>query len=183
MNIFRPGYHRLVRLVAAVFLAGPGALSRPGALAGENARFGLVPIIREAADGVGTDSPAGETPEAGAVRRLHDPFEMRAGAVDDQGFVSAGLVSLPPGIRVRGILAVRGREPIGAVEIPGMPDIFFVRSGDVIQVDFPGDHGREAPGGRPAPAGQPLYLLVQSVTADEIVLAPRTRPQDTRIYR
>ncbi|AKJ64833.1 hypothetical protein [Kiritimatiella glycovorans] len=106
-----------------------------------------------------------------------DPFAMR-GLTDDEGFVSAGPAALPPGIRVVGILAVAGKEPVGAISIPGVKNLYFVREGDIVQVD------RAAGGGAAAGATDAqLYLLVKSVTASQIEIAPRTRPQDVRIYR
>ena len=113
---------------------------------------------------------------------LNNPFEMRGGSGQDQGFVNAGFVNLPQGIRVRGILAPKGRDPVGVLEIPGMPNVFFVKSGDVIQVEFK-EQGNKRSAGAAAAVKRQVYLLVQSVTPDEIVLAPQTRPQDTRIYR
>lgn len=112
----------------------------------------------------------------------NNPFEMRGGKEGDSGFVSAAFVDLPPGIRVLGILVVKGQNPIGVLEMPGMPDVFFVKSGDVIQIEFSGRSGKTDTG-ISGIAHRQLYLLVQSVTAQEIVLAPQTRPQDSRVYR
>jgi len=109
---------------------------------------------------------------------VNDPFEMRG----DDGFVNAGLVNLPAGIRVLGILAPKGRDPVGVIEIPGMPNVYFVKSGDVIQVELNG-HENKKVAGATAVSQRQVYLLVQSVTSDEIVIAPQTRPQETRTYR
>ncbi len=116
--------------------------------------------------------------EAKTADPLNNPFEMRG----DEGFVNAGLVNLPAGIRVLGILAPKGRDPVGVIEIPGMPNVYFVKSGDVIQVEF-NEHGNKKVAGATVAPQRQIYLLVQSVTSDEIVIAPQTRPQETRIYR
>ncbi len=105
-----------------------------------------------------------------------DPFAMR-GLAEGDGFVSAGPAAIPPGIRVVAILAVAGKPPVGALEIPGSTSLHFVREGDVIQVDRPEEsEAKDA-------VGSQLYLLVKSITKSQIEIAPRTRPHDVRIYR
>ncbi|HOE61836.1 MAG TPA: hypothetical protein PK576_09360, partial [Kiritimatiellia bacterium] len=105
-----------------------------------------------------------------------DPFAMR-GLAEGDGFVSAGPAAIPPGIRVVAILAVAGKSPVGALEIPGSTVLHFVREGDVVQVDrAAGSEAKDA-------VGSQLYLLVKSITKSQIEIAPRTRPHDVRIYR
>jgi len=55
--------------------------------------------------------------------------------------------------------------------------LHFVRAGDVIQID-PVANASSASG-----QTAPLYLLIVSVTAEQIEIATRLRPQDARIYR
>lgn len=105
-----------------------------------------------------------------------DPFAMR-GLAEGDGFVSAGPAAMPPGIRVVAILAVAGKPPVGALVIPGADTLHFVCEGDVIQVEHP--EGAAVKGA----ADSQLYLLVKSITHNQVELAPRTRPQDVRIYR
>jgi hypothetical protein len=112
---------------------------------------------------------------ADAGRPLGDPFSMRA-SVGAEGFVGAAPHGIPRGIRVVGIIAVAGGAPVGALEIPGSPNLHFVSEGDIIEIDQPAD-GED--GARPAQ----LYLLVKSISHKQIEIAPRTRPQDVRIYR
>jgi hypothetical protein len=105
-----------------------------------------------------------------------DPFAMR-GTVDGDGFVSAGSAAIPTGIRVAGILVVANKKPVAALLIPGSQSLHFVTEGEIIQVD------RVALAGNPAATGAQLYLLVKSITANQVEIAPRTRPQEVRIYR
>ncbi|NCC52174.1 MAG: hypothetical protein EOM20_13285 [Spartobacteria bacterium] len=105
-----------------------------------------------------------------------DPFAMK-GASDGDGFVSAGPASIPSGIRVVGILALKDKPPVGALTIPGSPNVHFVSEGDVIQFE------RADPNKTTAVSDAQLYLLVKSITCTQIEIAPRTRPQDVRIYR
>ena len=117
--------------------------------------------------------------ESKTAEGFNNPFEMRGNNGAEQGFVNAGLVNLPSGIRVLGILAAKGHDPVGVLEIPGMPNVYFVKSGDVIQAEINGYGNKKIA----AVEQKQIYLLVQSVTSDEIVLAPQTRPQETRTYR
>jgi hypothetical protein len=117
-------------------------------------------------------------PEPPAQMPVGDPFTMRGGS-GDAGFVSAGTGALPKGIRVKAILQVEGSEPLGALLIPGVKNPFFVREGDVIQIDRPsGVNAASA-----ALTDSQLFLLVRKVTPELIEIAPQTRPQDVRIYR
>jgi hypothetical protein len=121
------------------------------------------------------EPPAQQPPPAPAQRG--DPFAFRGSSGDADGFVNVPQTALPPGIRVVGILKPSDGAPIGAIAIPGQDSLHFVRAGDVIQIDpvanVPSASGQTAP----------LYLLIVSVTAEQIEIATRLRPQDARIYR
>lgn len=113
-----------------------------------------------------------------------DPFAFRASGMEADGFVSVSSTALPPGIRIVAILMPRNGEAIGVLEIPGAKALHFVREGDVVQLE-------SQPGARAAPrtatdspgTATPTYLLIVSVSENQIEIAPRARPQDTRIYR
>ncbi len=105
-----------------------------------------------------------------------NPFAMR-GMGDGEGFIIDSPASIPPGIVVVGILSVGGKKPVCALSIPGSKSLHFVRENDVIRVD------RAGTGGAKGATDSQLYLLVKSITHDQIEIAPRTRPQDVRIYR
>jgi len=124
---------------------------------------------------VPTPVPPAQASSASAERG--DPFTFRGTGGDDDGFVNVSQAVLPPGIRVAGILKPSGREPVGAIAIPGQASLHFVRTGDVIQIDS----GSKNLSGT-AQTG-PVYLLIVSVTAEQIEIATRLRPQDARIYR
>jgi hypothetical protein len=152
------------------------------------ALFGLSRMALATDTAAATNTPAeavqeAESSTAAAVSHppepkmpLGDPFAMR-GLAEGDGFVSAGPAAIPPGIRVVAILAVAGKSPVGALEIPGSTVLHFVREGDVVQVDrAAGSEAKDA-------VGSQLYLLVKSITKSQIEIAPRTRPHDVRIYR
>jgi hypothetical protein len=139
---------------------------------------GAVMIPAMAADGesggAATNAVANVRPTAPRIP-VGDPFAMR-GLADGDGFVSAGPAAIPAGIQVIGILAVAGRSPVGALSIPGSKSLLFVREGDVIQID-------RSAGKTGGNTDSQLYLLVKTITHAQIEIAPRTRPQDVRIYR
>jgi hypothetical protein len=137
----------------------------------------VIPVRAEeiVSDAVATNAK-GSPPRGEPHIPAGDPFAMR-GVADGDGFVSAGPAAIPPGIRVVGILAIAGKSPIGALSIPGSPNIHFVREGDVVQIDRPA--GSATAGA----TDSQLYLLVKSITHGQVEIAPRTRPQDVRIYR
>jgi hypothetical protein len=135
-----------------------------------------IPAVAEdgVSGGAATNAVEGSRPAEARIP-AGDPFAMR-GLADGDGFVSAGPAAIPAGIRVAGILAVSGRSPVGALSIPGSKSLHFVREGDVIQID-------RSEGKTGGTAGTQLYLLVKTITLGQIEIAPRTRPQDVRIYR
>lgn len=113
-----------------------------------------------------------------------DPFVLRGAESGESGFVSAAPASMPRGIRVVGILKPRQGDPVGVLDIPGAGALHFVRKGDVVQFE-PKDETR--PVARPevsAPqASGHIYLLIVSISESQIEIAPKARPQETRIYR
>jgi hypothetical protein len=136
-----------------------------------------IPVVAgDGMSGTGATNAVEKTPPAETRLPAGDPFAMR-GVADGEGFVSAAPAAIPPGIRVAGILVVAGKPPVGALSIPGSKTLHYVREGEVIEVDRPA--GGEGQG---MTASQ-LYLLVKSITPSQIEIAPRTRPQDVRIYR
>ncbi len=135
-----------------------------------------IPAMTEdgVSDGVATNAAERVRP-SGPRFPVGDPFAMR-GLADGDGFVSAAPAAIPPGIQVVAILAVAGRSPVGALSIPGSKSLHFVREGDVIQID-------RSAGKTGGTTDSQLYLLVKTITRAQIEIAPRTRPQDVRIYR
>lgn len=99
---------------------------------------------------------------------LQDPFSMHPQGRAE--FMAVSEAALPPGIHVVGILALKNGHRIGVLKIPGEQDVHFVSEGERIQV-------------QQTTSKDPLYLLICSITNDAIEIAPRTRPEDVRIYR
>lgn len=146
------------------------------------------------------DSPPPKEEVEESRPRLSDPFSMRGANFGGDDFVPTGSAALPPGIRVVSILTPRDGEPIGAISIPGEDDLQYVREGDVVQVEFServthpsrteartgrrdADTPRTATFRQQQETRRTVYLLIVSVDADKIEIAPRARPSDTRIYR
>lgn len=119
------------------------------------------------------EAPTGDAPEP--ERPFRDPFAMQ-GDADGDGYVNAGVAAIPSGIRVVAILSVEGKSSVGALSIPGVKGLHFVQEGEVIQLD----PTASAPG---MPSSPQLYLLVKSITDNEIEIAPRAKPEDVRVYR
>lgn len=113
------------------------------------------------------------------VRR--DPFAFQAPQPGTGGLVAAPPGAVPAGIRVLGILTVEGRDPMAVLSLPGKDAPVFVRQNDVIQMDEPPPRGRAV--SVDAESNRQVYLLITRVTEQEVELAPRTRPEDIRIYR
>lgn len=155
--------------IAAAVLAGTAAGAyADGAEANPPDKAGEAPVAAEAAGAGPADS--------GPSNPLRDPFAMRGTGADGDAYIHAGLASIPPGIRVVAILSMEGKKNVGALSIPGSPHLHFVREGEVIQLDTAG----AGPG---AASASQLYLLVKSITENEVEIAPQARPQDVRIYR
>ncbi len=159
---------------AALAVGAYGALAPSGVAEAEGVPA-APPVVTRVPE---ADPPqtVGNSPPEEPQAPKGDPFAMR-GVADGDGFVSAAPAAVPPGIRVVAILAMVGRPSVGALAVPGSKNLHFVREGDVIQVDRPA-------GSASASATEShLYLLIQSITPSQIEIAPRTRPQDVRIYR
>ena len=118
-----------------------------------------------------------DAPTAASLEEpFRDPFAMRAGAGDGDAYIHAKLEAIPSGIEVVAILTAEGRPSVGALAIPGSKSLHFVQEGETIQLDSAGTTAG-------VPVGTQIYLLVKSITANQIEIAPQARPQDVRIYR
>lgn len=161
------------------FLCGLGVLLLAGSLA------------------LGNDEPV----PAGVLPPPGDPFALRGTGTEEGGFVSVPPAALPAGIRVLGILTPGSGEAVGVLKLPGANTLHFVREGDVLQYEPVPVRRRVTPAGgeqrtrdtEPRGARQfesaisspanPVYLLIVSIGENQIEIAPRARPRETRIYR
>jgi hypothetical protein len=128
--------------------------------------FVLLPVFAE------------QEPSPAPVRR--DPFAFQSPEAGTGGLVAAPPGAIPAGIRVLGILTVEGRDPMAVLLLPGKDAPVFVRQNDVIQIDEPPSRARAV---SEAESNRQVYLLITRVSDQEVELAPRTRPEDIRIYR
>jgi len=123
-------------------------------------------------------NPAGKADIAG------NPFAIHRPADSSEEFVPASDDRIPHGIRVVAILVVKGREPLAVLSLPGSAHLHYVRKGELIQVDDQRPAGKSRIEDKQSDQrGSPVYLLVKSVDAKQVEIAPRTRPQDARILR
>ncbi len=114
-------------------------------------------------------------PGAAPTSAPANPFSYRM--PEESAFIASPNVSLPADIRLLGILVMKGGKPVAAIRLPDSGQAAFVNEGSVMQV---------LPAGRPAgPAtpAEPLYIYVNRITADEVEVSPRTRPEDRRVLR
>jgi hypothetical protein len=96
---------------------------------------------------------------------------------EEAEFIASPDASLPADIRLLGILVMKGGKPLAAIRLPGNGQAAFVNVGSIMQV-LPASR----PAG-PATPTEPLYIYVNRITADEVEVSPRTRPEDRRVLR
>jgi hypothetical protein len=143
----------------------------------------------------------GESPEKikedpDASPKPADPFAFGP-VVEGEDFLPTSRAQVPAGIRVVAILHVKGKKPLAVLDIPGSHsgDLHYVREGDVIQIDAPAGanpqprikEAKSSPGGDSGTAvsrsTEHFYILISKISANQVEVAPRTRPQEARILR
>lgn len=141
-----------------------------------------------------------------------DPFAYQVPADNESGFVSSARARIPNGIRIVAILQVEGKSPMAVLDIPhcSCGDLHYVRENDVIQLD--GSTNDSATSTQKPPAArrtvptkqltspstaqqtqaqQPVssepegyyYLVIGKISANEVEIAPKMRPQEAIILR
>jgi hypothetical protein len=124
-------------------------------------------LVPEAHD---DDPSAVNTPRPG-----RDPFTY--GAREDAGYVSVANARIPSDIQLLGVIVMKGEKPIAAIRVPGAHGVLFVSEGSVVQVAAPPSEDKKKS------ATEPVYIFINRITADEVEVSPRTRPEDKRILR
>jgi hypothetical protein len=118
------------------------------------------------------ETTASDTPTANIPR---DPFTY--GASEDAGYVRVAHARIPSDIQLLGVIVMKDEEPIAAISVPGASGVLFVNEGSVVQVVAPTPEGTDIYG------SEPLYIFINKITANEVEVSPRTRPEDKRILR
>jgi len=126
---------------------------------------------------------------------IKNPFAYNT-SDNDQGLIPVSAGRLPPGIRLATVLILDNGDAIAALRLPGEDGPVFVRVDDLISVDFRQEpaapkHGtRSKDGARSAAAltttatdQVPVYLLIKSITATGVEVAPRVRPTEVHLIR
>ncbi len=125
------------------------------------------------------DTPALEAPDdnqpaVDTPKPARDPFTY--GAREDAGYVSAANARIPSGIELLGVIVMKGEKPLAAIRVPGAQGVLFVSEDDVVQVSHASKEGKKS-------TSEPIYIFISRITADEVEVSPKTRPEDKRILR
>jgi hypothetical protein len=116
-----------------------------------------------------------KAPETEPTRGSRDPFTY--GGPEDAGYVRVANARIPSDIQLLGVIVMKDEEPIAAISVPGASGVLFVNEGSVVQVVAPTPEGTDIYG------SEPLYIFINKITANEVEVSPRTRPEDKRILR
>ena len=126
-----------------------------------------------------------------------DPFQYRV-PEKSGGFVPAGSVDLPAGIRVLGILVIEGVGSLAALQLPGDNDVYYVREGDDLQIRLTtrgttsvrratsppsSKQPRSTSASVPSSPSNVFYLKIDKITAEQVVVYPQHNPTNVHVYR
>jgi hypothetical protein len=114
-----------------------------------------------------------------------NPFQYRI-PPEANGFVSAPQVTIPAGIKLLAIMVVENREPLAVLQVPGMVDVLYIEAGDIIGVETPVKNSQRTTGtssGRLATENGLVYLKIEEITSQQVVLHPQENPAGRRILR
>lgn len=116
-----------------------------------------------------------------------DPFQYQQ-PESNGGFVPARLASLPPEIKLVGVLMLKDRPPIAAIRFPRgsgnhLGEIHYVREGDDIEIprNLVRDTRSRAPAGEED--GEILFLKVQKITSQHVEVSSQSNLADRHYLR
>lgn len=137
------------------------------------------------------DEPATNAadPIAAILSQGGDPFQFRyrtgaaggGSGADYNGMIPVDTRSVSADIRVRGLLCLADRTPAALLQVrPDEPPV-LVRKGDLLFVP----HRAPAVGRRngPTPTDEPLYLLIDEIRDDCVMVAPKKNPDAIMMLR
>ena len=129
--------------------------------------------------GLASQSTATSTPAE--VTTPRNPFSYNI-PEDSKGFVPTLTSTVPPGIRVVGIICVEGREPQAVLSVPGYESPFYVQKKDVIAIT--GMSTTRSRNGRTTEMGtEPLYVEIGEIDEKQVALYPKANPSNIQILR
>lgn len=161
----------------------PSLTSRPAAWLGAGLLL-FLPLhcaLAQAADGDGA-APA-TAPPAG----IRNPFAYSA-TEHDQGLIPVDTDRMPTGIRLAAVLLRDNGDALAALRLPGETAPVFVRVDDLISVNLQAPTPAKTASPKtstaiPAVERTTVYLLVKSITATGVEVAPRVRPSEVHLIR
>lgn len=112
-----------------------------------------------------------------------DPFRYNV-PEGSRGFLPSRSGSVPPGIRVVGILCLQGRKPLAALTVPGYEEPVYVSEHDLIAInryDVTGVKQKDA--SEKTAAAEVMYVQVGTITSGQVELFPKTNPGNVQILR
>lgn len=131
-----------------------------------------------------TSDETNATPPATGIR---NPFSYSA-PDNDQGLIPVDAGRLPAGIRLAAVLIINNDDILAALRLPGETAAVFVRVNDLISVNFQNEAPTKKDSLRSSTAisvaeRAPVYLLIKSITATGVEVAPRIRPTEVHLIR
>ncbi|MDO4584935.1 MAG: hypothetical protein Q4D62_12630 [Planctomycetia bacterium] len=117
-----------------------------------------------------------------------DPFQYQQPA-SEGGFVPARLASLPPEIKLVGVLMLKDRPPIAAIRFPRgggnhLGEIHYVREGDDIEIPRNLIRDGRSRGVTPGEEdGEILFLKVQKITSQHVEVSSQSNLADRHYLR
>lgn len=159
--------------------------SRPAAWLGAGLLL-FLPLhcaLAQAADDAAAPAAATAPPPAG----IRNPFAYSA-TEHDQGLIPVDTDRMPTGIRLAAVLLRDNGDALAALRLPGETAPVFVRVDDLISVNLQASTPAKTASAKtstaiPMTERTTVYLLVKSITATGVEVAPRVRPSEVHLIR
>ena len=118
---------------------------------------------------------------------IRNPFAYSA-SEHDQGLIPVDTDRMPTGIRLAAVLIKSDGDTLAALRLPGEAAPVFVRVDDLISVNLQTPAPAKAASAKTSTAmpmmeRTTVYLLVKSITATGVEVAPRVRPSEVHLIR
>ncbi|MDO4549995.1 MAG: hypothetical protein Q4C96_01945 [Planctomycetia bacterium] len=115
-----------------------------------------------------------------------DPFQYQT-PENNAGFVPARMVSLPPEIKLVGVLMLKNRPALAAVQFPGTGnrpgEIHYVQEGDDIEIPRYLLQNSKRRGTTQEETAEILFLKVQKITSQHVEVSSQSNLEDRHYLR
>lgn len=151
-------------------------------LAGRFIVAGLFALVLPAS---AQNSAASSPGKPASSERIKNPFVFQT-TDNGQGLIPVGTGRLPQSMRLAAVLISDHGDALAALRLPGESAPVFVRVDDLISVNFPDAGTVEKARARSTatvPEQAPVYLLIKSISATGVEVAPRVRPSEVHLIR